>query len=164
MPSLVDLTGKRFGRLLVKERAENGYLGRVKWLCECDCGKKITCYRCKLAEGETRSCGCLHREITSERSRTHAMSKTKVYMAWQNMKKRCLNPTRGKWKRDYLDRGITIHPEWINSFEAFYAHIGDPPSSKHSLDRIENNDSYVPGNVRWATAREQRLNSRVRSH
>jgi hypothetical protein len=161
MPNLVDLTGKRFGRLIPIKRVENGHFGRVRWLCQCDCGRQSVVYKYRLSEGKTRSCGCLYRETAGARTRTHGLSKTKVYRTWQNMKKRCLNPTRPKWRRDYFDRGIRIHPDWIRSFEAFYRHVGDPPTPKHSLDRINNHGNYEPGNVRWATGREQRLNSRT---
>ena len=81
------------------------------------------------------------------------------YNAWRGMKGRCLNPNNDKWKH-YGGRGITVCPAWVKSFDAFYAHIGPKPSPKHTLDRINNDGNYEPGNCRWAARAEQRPNNR----
>ena len=73
------------------------------------------------------------------------------------MKYRCTNPNSHKYPR-YGGRGITVCDEWLESFQAFYDHIGDAPTPKHSLDRIDNDGNYEPGNVRWATPHQQRVN------
>lgn len=90
----------------------------------------------------------------------HGLSQTAEYRCWQQIKARCLNPEHSAYP-DYGGRGVTICPEWVSSFETFCAHVGPRPSPKHSLDRFPNNDgSYEPGNVRWATADEQNRNRR----
>lgn len=81
------------------------------------------------------------------------------YRAWSQIKQRCLNPKVSGYK-DYGARGIKVCDEWINSFDAFYEHIGERPSPKHSIDRIDNNGNYEPGNVRWATLSTQNINKR----
>lgn len=85
---------------------------------------------------------------------------TPEYRAWQHMKNRCLNP-RADQRRQYQDRGIMVWEGWVHDFPAFLAHVGRRPSPQHSLDRIDNNGSYVPGNVRWATQPEQCSNTRM---
>lgn len=82
---------------------------------------------------------------------------TKVYRAWVGIKQRCTKPSCSAWHR-YGGRGITMHKPWINSFDKFYSYIGDPPTDLHTIDRINNDRGYVPGNVRWATRKEQSNN------
>lgn len=161
MTRLIDLTGQRFGRLTVIERAPSA--GRhPRWLCECECGASIVAYGSNLKRGRTQSCGCLHREGAAAMMlarRTHQRTRTPEWWTWQSMKQRCLNPNHAAY-RHYGGRGILIHPAWIRSFEAFYAYVGDRPSPNHSLDRIDNDGNYEPGNVRWATIVQQNNNSR----
>lgn len=92
-------------------------------------------------------------------ARSHGMSRTPENNAWRAAKYRCTNPN-AKHYADYGGRGISMCDEWTTSFEAFFDHIGPRPSSQHSLDRIDVNGDYEPGNVRWATAHEQNLNRR----
>lgn len=158
-----DLTGKTFGRLIVLRR--DGYKGtNLAWKCKCDCGQEKTVRGVSLMNGDTLSCGCLQRDMTSAAATVHGMSKTPEYMAWRHMQSRCFNPNVWNYSK-YGGRGITVSPLWINGdgvqtgFECFIDHIGVRPSSKHSIDRFPNRDgNYEPGNVRWATLKEQSRN------
>lgn len=161
---MADLTGTKFGRLTVVGRDEGIY-----WLCVCECGKTTSSRSDHLTGGRTRSCGCLRDEMAARigaNNRLHGQAKgrragveaTPEYTAWASMKTRCLNSKIRNWHR-YGGRGISVCPEWINDFEAFRACVGPRPSAQHSLDRYPNNDgNYEPGNVRWATPKEQQNN------
>jgi hypothetical protein len=92
-------------------------------------------------------------------AKTHGMRNTAEYGVWARMITRCENPRRDKWEY-YGGRGITVSPLWRHDFAAFYAEVGPRPSVIHSIDRIDNDRGYEPGNVRWATKREQRANQR----
>lgn len=163
MTSLNDLTGQRFGRLSVRGRAIS-WDRRTRWTCACACGNVIVAESVKLQSGCTQSCGCLKAQLTARRNHllaTHGMCETPEYRAWISMRKRC-DPTSSnkKYVRLYSGRGITVCAEWEASFAPFFAHIGRRPTEGHSVDRIENNEGYRPGNVRWATLSEQNLNRR----
>jgi hypothetical protein len=162
----LDLIGLVFGRLTVVAAAEDDVRGRPRFLCVCECVDKtervVTSNR--LLMGQVRSCGCLAREQTPQRSSTHGQSRpgqvTPEYAAWCRMLQRCNNPNNASYS-DYGGRGIRVCPEWEASFETFFAHVGPRPSPEHSLDRWPNADgNYEPGNVRWATPREQQNNKR----
>ncbi len=150
--SLKDCSGQRFGLLVVQSRATN--VGRkVCWTCLCDCGKTVTVAAGRLHRGDKTSCGC-----RGEREQ-HGETQSPEYQAWCCMKTRALNPNIVQ-AHCYSARGITICREWSESFSAFLKYVGRRPSPGHSIDRIRNNDGYVPGNVHWATREEQANNTR----
>lgn len=153
---LKDLTGQKFGRLTVLERAENRN-GKTYWRCLCDCGNFCVIRGSHLKSGRIKSCGCLIIEAVTK----HGMYKTKIYRTWQNMLKRCCNKNFEDFD-NYGGRGIKVCERW-KIFENFYEdvsklpHFGDPG---YTLDRIDNNGDYCPENVRWADSKTQNRNTR----
>lgn len=152
----LDLTGKKFGRLIAVEFAGSTF-DKSYWICRCDCGKNKTVYTQHLKNGYTRSCGCFHKEQTSKAKKVHGMSKCRVYLIWSAMKKRCLN-FRDSGYSNYGARGITVSKEWME-FSTFLKDMGFRPPN-HSLDRIDNDKGYSKENCRWATNAEQASNKR----
>lgn len=141
-----------------------------RWRMVCECGTARTVRSQDVRAGRSASCGCggCGGVAAGRKSTTGAATRTvhgkdygdKVYRAWRSAKNRVSNPRAHKYLA-YGARGVTMCDEWFHSFPAFYAHVGEPPTPMHSLDRIDNARGYEPGNVRWATAREQVLNRRV---
>ncbi len=157
-----DLTGQRFGRLLVTEKTDKRIHRHVVWECVCDCGTKCFVKSSALTLGQTQSCGCFMRESRGVSRTTHHMSNKKIYQAWQAMRQRCSKPYNKNFK-DYGGRGIRVFPEWESSFQKFYDYVSQLPhfgEQGYSLDRINNDGNYEPGNVRWATKTEQMNNTR----
>lgn len=159
---LDDLTGQRFDRLtVVRREGSQVYPSGQKqtlYLCQCDCGKEVKVTRRNLISGNTRSCGCLALETRT----SHDLWGTKVYKCWDNMRSRCLNPNATGYK-NWGGRGIKIHEPWIHSFDLFYQYVSKLEhfgEKGYSLDRINNDGNYEPGNLRWATRSEQSRNQR----
>jgi hypothetical protein len=125
------------------------------YLCKCACGKEIIKNIRTILNGSSKSCGCLN----IKNHIIHGKSNSRVYNIWQNMKNRCINPNSTQWKW-YGERGISVCKRWLNSFENFLEDMGEPPTIKHSIDRIKNEENYEPSNCRWATSKQQTANRR----
>jgi hypothetical protein len=163
MPSVIDLTGQRFGRLLVIKRHFCKSGKGSSWVCQCECGGTKIVRAAQLKQGYTKSCGCLSRDWPAQKWRT----KHPLYNIWHQMKWRCLEPTAPNYS-DYGGRGITLFAPW-QTFENFISgiesEIGGRPSLKHSIHRIRNHGDYEPGNIKWATSKEHHApgNTRARA-
>lgn len=163
-----DLTGNKYGRLTVVSRQGTNSRRNILWLCQCDCGNQTAKPAGSLKIGDTKSCGCLAREnsralaILANQaaqivSTKHGMCGTPIYRSWSAMKQRCFNPKNSKYSY-YGGAGITVCERWLN-FQNFLDDMGASWKPGLTLDRFPNGKgNYEPGNVRWATKREQSLN------
>jgi hypothetical protein len=131
-----------------------------KFLCKCICNNEIKITISNLISGSTKSCGCMKTHYVRQGSIIHELSKSPEYHSWRAMKARCLNSNHHAYY-NYGGRGITIHQEWIESFQKFYNDMGNRPTLEHTLDRIDNNGNYEPNNCKWSTKVEQCKNRRI---
>jgi hypothetical protein len=161
MPVAEDLTGKKFGRLTALYDVGKNVRGRI-WRCICECGTELDGVATYLKNGHKKSCGCLHADsakLAGLKTRTHGYTTvdkkwtSSEYAIWQSMKSRCINPKNASYKH-YGGRGIVICEQWLK-FENFIQDMGNRPSAKHSLDRINTNGNYEPTNCRWADQMQQ---------
>lgn len=159
MSKIIDLTGKIFHKLTVLKRAKKTQNHYACWECLCECGNVTVVCGNDLRTGHTGSCGCLRKELAFKKTFVHGMSNTSTYNTWFHMINRCYNPADSTFA-NYGGRGITVCQKWRNDFMAFYKDVGERPSKKHSIDRIDTNGDYNPTNVRWATQKEQCNNKR----
>lgn len=166
MAKKLDLTGQRFGRLLVLSCSGRNRSGRVTWECRCDCGVvKPAVLTDNLRSGASTSCGCLTRERAVQANSRHGHGRKRstgrasaTYNSWRGMVRRCTNPADSSYEF-YGGRGITVCDRWMQ-FENFLADMGERPPGME-IDRKENDKGYEPDNCRWATHVQNGRNTRT---
>ena len=154
-----DITNKKFGRLTVICESGRNQSREVLWKCKCECKNEVLVTYTNLNKGYTKSCGCLQKEMVSESNKTHGDSKTKLYMIWSDMRKRCSNKNHHAYKY-YGEKGVKVDKEWNSSFITFKEwSLNNGYAIGLSIDRIDVNGNYEPSNCRWVTHKAQMNNT-----
>ncbi|MZK54155.1 hypothetical protein [Clostridium beijerinckii] len=158
MAKAKDLRGKVFGRLVAIEIVGRNKSRSVIWKCKCECGNECEVVSDRLLQGETKSCGCITKELNKTRRITHGLSHTKLYYVWKAMLARC-NNKKHPWYSRYGGRGIKVCSEW-EDVKAFYDWaINNGYKDGLEIDRVDNDGNYEPNNCKWKTRKEQTQNT-----
>ena len=156
---VIDITGNKYNKWTVIERAENDKNGGARWLCRCECGNEKIVQASHLKNGASQSCGCLNKERSRQAHTKHSMSNERLYRTYKHMMNRCNNANVDGYEL-YGGRGISVCDEWQEFIPFKEWALNNGYNDNLTLDRIDCNGNYEPANCRWITIKEQQCNKR----